>query len=62
MAKKQQKSKVIIACTFRPLLATFLIFRKWPKEQQKRKAIAFTFRPILATFLIFYKGPKTATT
>jgi ribosome-associated toxin RatA of RatAB toxin-antitoxin module len=52
-----------IAFTFRPLLATFLIFHKWPKNSTKvRLYIAFTFRSFLATLLIFHKWPKTATT
>jgi hypothetical protein len=46
MANKQQKGKAI-AFTFRPFLATFLIFHKWPKNSNNKTA----------TF-IFEKGEK----
>jgi hypothetical protein len=42
VGKKQQKSKAI-SLTFRPFLATFVIFHKWAKKQKKSKAIALTF-------------------
>jgi hypothetical protein len=58
MGKKQQKSKAIIAFTFRPFLATFFIFEKRAKNSKKVKAISFTFRPFLATF--FVNAQKTA--
>ena len=56
MGKKQQKSKAI--ATFRPFLATYIIFEKVAKNDKKSKAIAFTFRPFLATFSIFHKWAK----
>jgi hypothetical protein len=34
MGKKQRKSKAI-ALTFRPFLATFVIFHKWAKNSEK---------------------------
>jgi hypothetical protein len=37
MGKKQQKSKAMIAFTFRPFLPTFPIFHKWAKNSKKVK-------------------------
>ena len=63
MGKKQQKSKAIIALTFRPFLA--ITFRPFFINGQKtakkvRLYIALTFRPFLATFSIFHKWAKNS--
>jgi hypothetical protein len=55
---KRPKSKPI-ALTFRPFLATYIIFEKVAKNDQKvRLYIALTFRPFLATYIIFQKVVK----
>ena len=58
MAKNGRKVKAI-ALTFRPFLATYLIFEKVAKNDKKvRLYIALTFRPFLATYFIFEKVAK----
>ena len=48
-----------IALTFRPFLATYIIFEKVNGQKRaKSNAIALTFRPFLAIYIIFEKVGK----